>query len=564
MSIADVSIRPNSIRFRDAVRSVHERLRAEAGEFDCSDESGEARALRSLFEGSQSAQREELYSITRSLVASGLLGGSLRAHFSDASEARDIPGWAWADFQLRHEAWMFGSLVLPALLPDEWQRWSGEAVFLDCKHFDGWLAKQDFSEPAHAKVPEPFDAGEKPELIRYYPPPARPYVTLSEALSWIAFGTSFVNERLIRAIDELAFGPERETSRRLEDAVSQLTSLALSKAIEIRGKYLECDSMDDSEVRTHVIDPIAFHDFAQFDIYREALRYGAGLAWKESGSIGELLASKRSDSIRSVAVERSGLLRSFPLRDTAPDSKANLVENGPIGWSDFDAERIPDLERLHELALRDEWWTWPEAIAWVGSRDARNIATLRHWAIWWASRGNDDPTITLSAQAQIASRFCTSAEQTKRDLANAIERGVVQTAGRARKDAKSEPLESGDWRGGTVVYADGTAQLVSAANRMSTWAFDIAVSRSELVAAFPPTDVASEPTSANVPANRKLDHDMIRQRAIAMKHEQPRLSKGSAAASIIAELGQNPRTGKPWDNRHIERIIGPLWEGGHQ
>lgn len=562
MAIADASIRPNSIRFCDAVRSVYERVRAAAGEFHRADASGEARALRSLYEGSQGA--EELYSLARSLIASGLLAGSLRAHFSDASEARDIPGWAWADFELRHEAWMFGCLVLPALLPDDWQRWSGEAVFLDCKHFEGWLAGQDFSGPAREGILRAFDAGERPELIRYYPPPERLFVTLSEALSWIAFGTSFVNDRLIRAIDQLAFGPEGETRRRLEDAVSQLTSLALSNTIEIRGKYLELDSMDDSEILTRVIDPIAFHDFAQFDIYRESLRYGAGLAWKESGSIGELLTSKRSDSIGSVAVDRSGLLKSFPLRGTAPDPEVNLMANGPIAWSDFDAEYMPELERLHERALRDVWWTWPEAIAWVGSRDGRNIATLRHWAIWWASRGDNDATITLSAQAQIASRFCPSVEQTKRDLINAIERGVVQTAGRAGKDAKSEPLMRGDWRGGTVVYADGSAQLVSAANRMSTWAFDIAVSRTDLVAAFPSTELAFERTRGTVPANRKLDHDMIKQRAINMKHEQPRLSKGSAEASIIAELGENPRTGKPWDNRHIERIIGPLWEGGHQ
>ena len=65
-----------------------------------------------------------------------------------------------------------------------------------------------------------------------------------------------------------------------------------------------------------------------------------------------------------------------------------------------------------------------------------------------------------------------------------------------------------------------------------------------------------------MPANRQLDHDEIRRQAAAMKEAQPSLSKGSAAASIIAELGPNPKTSKAWDNRHIERIIGPLWQGG--
>lgn len=74
---------------------------------------------------------------------------------------------------------------------------------------------------------------------------------------------------------------------------------------------------------------------------------------------------------------------------------------------------------------------------------------------------------------------------------------------------------------------------------------------------------ASPPQSGgNVPANRKLNHDKIIGQAASMIAAQPGISKGSAAASIVAELPRNPKTGKPRDTRHIERMIAHLWEGG--
>lgn len=61
--------------------------------------------------------------------------------------------------------------------------------------------------------------------------------------------------------------------------------------------------------------------------------------------------------------------------------------------------------------------------------------------------------------------------------------------------------------------------------------------------------------------NRTLDHDAIRQRATDLRIAQSGISKGSTAASIIAELGPSPRTGNNFDQRHIERLIAPLWAG---
>jgi hypothetical protein len=561
MPSTDASIRPNSIGFPEAARLVHQRVRHAAGECDPPEDSGEARALEALWEGSASERRELLQQVTRQTMLQGLLAGSLRAHFSDDADAKDIPGWAWVGAQGQWHVWTIGRLVMGALMRDEWQRWSGDPVFLDRGAFEAWVAEQDFAASGAGKLPQPFDLSEMPALVESLVPPERPFVTLSQALSWIAFGVSLENERLIRAIDECAFGPSLDISGKLEKAAADLATLALGGQLEIRGKYLVDSGADDSAVLTEIIDPIRFHDFAQFDIHLDGLRYGTGLTWMKSESIGDILMSKRADSIQSVALSRADLLKHFPLRTSALDAPASSSVDSPIGWSDFEAASIPELHRLHELALRDEWWTWPEAIAWVGSRDSRNLATLRYWAIWWTAHGDSDPTVTVSAQGSIASRYCLSAEQSKLDLLNAIERGAVSTAGRADRNAKSAPLARGDWRGGTVVYSDGAAQLVSAKNPLTTWASDIAVNRADLVKAFPPEEKPGRSKGGEVPPNRQLDHDAIFDRVIAMRVERPALSKGSAAASIVAELPPNPRTGKPRDARYIEKLIAHLWEG---
>jgi len=82
----------------------------------------------------------------------------------------------------------------------------------------------------------------------------------------------------------------------------------------------------------------------------------------------------------------------------------------------------------------------------------------------------------------------------------------------------------------------------------------IRVPRTALLKLFPPEQ--------NIPANRQLSHEAIRKRARKMRKERSTLSIGAAAASIVAELPPNPRTKKPRDQRHIERIIAPIWKGG--
>jgi len=266
----------------------------------------------------------------------------------------------------------------------------------------------------------------------------------------------------------------------------------------------------------------------------------------------------------NVAVDRAALMAHFQPKASIAVAHPAQTDDGPIVWDDFGSESLPELQRLSELASRDEWWTWPEAIAWIGSRDTNNIATLRYWAREWFGRGGGDrdPTIILGAQAFMATQFCKSGRDAEAELLNAIQCGHVGTSGRLRKGAVATDLQPSIWRGGTVVWHDGETVLVDAKQKLTAWAFDVAIRRKNLVEAFQPEGPGHVVAGGNVPANRKLNHDDIIGQAASMRAAQPGISKGSAAASIVADLPRNPKTGKPRDTRHIERMIAHLWEGG--
>lgn len=151
----------------------------------------------------------------------------------------------------------------------------------------------------------------------------------------------------------------------------------------------------------------------------------------------------------------------------------------PLRWEFFGPEAIPQLEEHTAKAAHDVWWTWPEAIAWVGSEDYRNIATLRQWGNFLKLEAGH----TLKGQEDIARSFCASPKQVEASLMQAIETGAILTSGRSKPNASPMRLEPETWRGGAITYSRGTACLVSKLDTWSApWAYDIAVNRANLVA----------------------------------------------------------------------------------
>lgn len=225
---------------------------------------------------------------------------------------------------------------------------------------------------------------------------------------------------------------------------------------------------------------------------------------------------------------------------------AALGKPDPMTWNDFPDSTYVELETLTANALLDEWWTWPEAIAWVGSRDTRNIATLRHWATLMMSGGDAD--IVLGVQRYLASQWCVSDQNTDAELLKSIERGCVGTIGRPSRDAHAAPLAKEVWRGGTVVYSCSGAQLVSAKNKLNPWAFDIAVHRADLIATFPfsghaelaaPTDVSGSPANLEMVGNSTGAAEMECKLWLADKFAADpdrRRNKGSFRTDALAQF----------------------------
>lgn len=312
------SVRPNSISCRDAIRELHQRVKAAVPDPDPAPWLDVSPVLIEMFsEGDETAfvRHKKMEDRSMLVLQRALLSGALRAHFSDGLDSRDVPGWAWEGAERHEHVWFEGRLPLDVFLPEEWQRWSGHSVYLDRDAFTEWLNHQSWHDPAGLPaLPPPYDAQSKPELVKKRLPPDTPFVTLSEALTWIGFGFALDRDSLDRAISGHAFDAT-DPHAALADALAKLTARASGKQIGARGKYVESHSTDQNKVLTEPIDPVRFEDFAQFDILYDGLRYGTGLAWEGRKNTLDGVLHDRRDAFRSVKVNRADLLKLFPDQD---------------------------------------------------------------------------------------------------------------------------------------------------------------------------------------------------------------------------------------------------------
>lgn len=107
--------------------------------------------------------------------------------------------------------------------------------------------------------------------------PSTKYVTISEALSWLAFGDVRKREALNKELADQAFGiPYKAAKQRLENVLSLFVSAALNGKVKLYGQYLsDLGAGADDEV-TEEIPTIKLSDFKQFDITVDGLRFGSG------------------------------------------------------------------------------------------------------------------------------------------------------------------------------------------------------------------------------------------------------------------------------------------------
>ena len=103
------------------------------------------------------------------------------------------------------------------------------------------------------------------------------FVSLSEALSWIAFGQQDKKEELIEYLAKKNYS--EDCKDKLNNALESLLSKARGALISLEGKEITSKTTVINNALTIKISPTEFADFAAFDITTNGLRYGKGLLW---------------------------------------------------------------------------------------------------------------------------------------------------------------------------------------------------------------------------------------------------------------------------------------------
>jgi hypothetical protein len=144
--------------------------------------------------------------------------------------------------------------------------------------------------------------------------PNQPYVTLSEALSWIAFsewsgrGANWENYT--------------DAKQRLELGLINFLQLATAGTLRVRGKLMPNADTDPDAIDTADILETRFHDFRQYDQNCCGLRVGTGLlgfAEERDGSFHYIhLPLARQEFYRDVLVGSDNLILAFPSLSKAP------------------------------------------------------------------------------------------------------------------------------------------------------------------------------------------------------------------------------------------------------
>lgn len=256
-----------------------------------------------------SAETAGIYDRANLTFFRAMLTGSLIGWFVDGGERWQIPGWAWADHGDDWEAAIGLKRLLHPLLPELYGRWAYCEVLVDEAAFEVWLASEEIAdERSFPELPPAYDEASRPSLITAKPLPERPTVTLSEAVSWLAFGIALDSDTLHSALNKDAFGADfAAVPAQLQGAIDRLTT-AGTGGLPMFGKMLRAGNEADRAL-TEAISPERFHDFRQFDVIFDGLRHGVGVSWERTGPNAitrALLVS--SAQLRDVKVSRHALM----------------------------------------------------------------------------------------------------------------------------------------------------------------------------------------------------------------------------------------------------------------
>lgn len=243
-----------------------------------------------------------------------LLAGDLTAHLVKDGHSHPLPGWAWENASAAENAFNFNWLPLNPLLEHGLGEFGDWRCFVSRAELQAWLPRSDIAEigdlPA---LPAPFDHDTRPDELAYREPPDRPFIELTEALTWIAFAVSLSREEF-SFMESCGFGPFAVSGWRggFRAAMAGFADQASAGNIRVRGRYVAnySDHTAAAQANTDYLSDTQLRDFASFDSLYGGLERGYGLVWE--GDVLDRALNGRGDGWRDVEVCRAELLKAFP------------------------------------------------------------------------------------------------------------------------------------------------------------------------------------------------------------------------------------------------------------
>lgn len=259
-----------------------------------------------------------------------LLSGDLTAHLVKDDCSHPLPGWAWENASAAENAFNFNWLPLNPLLEHGLGEFSECRCFVSRAELRAWLPRSDIAEIGDLPtLPAPFDQDARPDQLSYREPPDRPFVELTQALTWIAFAVSLSRDEF-SFMESCGFGPFAESGwpDGFRAAMAGFADQASAGNIRVRGRYVAnySDHSAAAQANTDYLSDTQLRDFASFDSLYGGLERGAGLVWE--GDVLERALNGRGDGWRDVEVCRAELLKAFPAK-SGPSAKPSEKRKRP-------------------------------------------------------------------------------------------------------------------------------------------------------------------------------------------------------------------------------------------
>jgi len=103
------------------------------------------------------------------------------------------------------------------------------------------------------------------------------WITLSEGVSWLAFGRLLKTNELIGHLAASRYSTEK--LKALQEGVEKVTSKARNGALTLQGRFVVGAAETGETALTGCIPTQTLEDYQAFDITTGGLRYGTGLMW---------------------------------------------------------------------------------------------------------------------------------------------------------------------------------------------------------------------------------------------------------------------------------------------